>query len=106
MIESNLFEDYPLLTRLSRHSSTPTTTEATDVLRRVRASFEIQALLEQILSSRERLQEVAQRSYRHPNGFARIVLWKDGDFGAKVRLHVWTDNDVPSSGNRGNIHNH
>lgn len=35
------------------------------------------------------LAAVTARSYRHPNGFAKIVLHDAGPAGASIRLHVW-----------------
>lgn len=35
------------------------------------------------------LAEVTARSYRHPNGFAKLVLHDPGPDGTSVRLHVW-----------------
>ena len=51
----------------------------------------------------ERLREVVGRSYRHDNGFLKIVLLTRGD--AKWRIHIW---DPSSAGGPhvSNIHNH
>jgi hypothetical protein len=40
-----------------------------------------------LLDSDSALSEVAERSYSHPNGFAKIVLFVGGGYG--IRLHVW-----------------
>jgi hypothetical protein len=43
-----------------------------------------------ILGSPSRQEEIAGRSYWHPNGFAKLVLANDPHAG-QVRLHVWPD---------------
>src|SRR5690348_16988125 len=35
------------------------------------------------------LDEVAARSYSHPNGFAKIVLARTSRYGCELRLHIW-----------------
>ena len=63
---------------------------------------ELHAHLRQLLVSPDALAEIAARSYRHDNGFAKIVL-RSGQHGrGAVRLHVW-----PADGGADrNIHNH
>jgi hypothetical protein len=56
--------------------------------------------LAEILGSVSRQEEIAGRSYWHPNGFAKLVLADDPETG-QVRLHVWPD--VP---NDDDVHGH
>jgi hypothetical protein len=49
--------------------------------------------------------EIANRSYWHPNGFAKIVLHDSGDPGFRLRLHVWPPSATPSRG-ESNPHSH
>jgi hypothetical protein len=60
-------------------------------------------LLRTILASDERLADIASRSYRHANGFDKIVLSTDRSTGEKLRLHVWWPTDGAFEEN---IHNH
>jgi hypothetical protein len=57
--------------------------------------------VEQILGSADDLDAIAGRSYRHVNGFTKIVLWEASDTGAKLRVHVWSPHS-PSS----DVHDH
>jgi hypothetical protein len=61
---------------------------------------QLTALLEPVLSSRRVRQAIAERSYWHPNGYLKVVLW-GGSGQAQLRLHVWTSIDVT-----GDIHDH
>jgi hypothetical protein len=48
------------------------------------------ALAEGIGRSRSRLDEIAERSYWHPNGFMKLLLEERAGWG-QLRLHVWPD---------------
>ena len=60
---------------------------------------QVYALVQQIISNPALLAEVSARSYRHANGFLKVVLL---DRGYKLRLHVW----FPGSACEENIHDH
>lgn len=47
------------------------------------------------------LDEVASRSYAHPNGFRKLVIALARD-GTRLRVHHWPQGDVETS----NVHNH
>lgn len=47
----------------------------------------LQASLSFLQNHRDALSDVAAKSYTHSNGFAKIVLHDDGNYG--IRLHVW-----------------
>lgn len=61
-------------------------------LRRVTSAFAhksvVRDIVADILSNNEYLEEIAARSYPHPIGFDKLVLWQNAD-GAKMRLHVY-----------------
>lgn len=46
-------------------------------------------LLADIMADDTKLAEIGQRSFRHVNGFDKIVLCEDRDQGWKLRLHIW-----------------
>jgi hypothetical protein len=58
--------------------------------------------LKEILENSQLLKEVAARSYRNPNGFHRLGLFKTKT-GAEIRFHVWEDS---VSATIENIHQH
>jgi hypothetical protein len=49
-------------------------------------------VLRGILCSRKRVQELTGHAYFHTNGFDKLVLDSLGEFGCKLRLHVWRGN--------------
>lgn len=49
-----------------------------------------------LLADRQRLAEIAEKSYFHPNGFAKVVLHADEHHG--IRLHVWPAERDPQAG--------
>jgi hypothetical protein len=59
------------------------------------------ALLDAVLSERRWLADIAQYSYAHPNGFAKIVLLHSDQF--QLRLHIWRPGTTSVTEN---IHNH
>jgi hypothetical protein len=62
--------------------------------------LQMPARLDAILRSRSSREEIAARSYWHPNGFLKLVL--EGSSGApQLRMHVWPE---PRGG--GDIHDH
>jgi hypothetical protein len=61
-------------------------------------------LLTGILRSESSLRQVATSSYRHLNGFDKIVLASFGRELCKLRLHVWWGDREKDT--RENIHNH
>ena len=58
------------------------------------------ARLDAIARSRARQDEIADRSYWHPNGFIKLVL-EERPGGGQLRLHVW-----PQVGDEDDIHSH
>jgi hypothetical protein len=76
---------------------TPSTTLASD-LRAARSRLPERVTA--ILRSRARQDAIASRSYWHPNGFAKLVLFAEAQWG-QLRLHVWPDRLV-----KGDIHGH
>jgi len=79
------------------------TREAADVLGGIRDRNQAPNILADVLANEERLAWVAERSYRHPNGFDRLVLHGGVDARRTVRLHIWWP-DEPASVEQ--IHNH
>lgn len=51
----------------------------------------VASMLTRIRTSPESLAEVGRLSVWHPNGFAKIVLHRDGERRFGVRLHVWPE---------------
>jgi hypothetical protein len=45
-----------------------------------------------------------EKSYAHPNGFIKIVLFSQPRF--QLRLHLWRIPEVNANGSTGNAHNH
>lgn len=60
-------------------------------------------LLRALSANQQRLDEVAGRSFFHPNGFNKVVLLKEQRaFGIELRLHVWAKPGDAMA----DIHNH
>lgn len=59
-------------------------------------------IIDQVLLKKKILNQIAIRSYNHPNGFYKILLFSEPDY--KLRLHIW----YPSKGRQQieNIHYH
>ncbi|MFE0463220.1 hypothetical protein ACFW1A_28595, partial [Kitasatospora sp. NPDC058965] len=62
------------------------------------------ALVAGIAADEGRFAEVAGRSVRHPNGFAKIVLLVGEQF--RLRLHTWEAGAAAGGAPQENIHNH
>lgn len=60
----------------------------------------LHSFLHSILGDKRQLESVASRSYRHGNGFYKIVLESDKSF--KLRLHIWLAGELGEE----NIHDH
>jgi hypothetical protein len=52
--------------------------------------------LSALIGDRDRLTEIAELSYHHPNGFAKVVLHAAKEYG--IRLHVWPTGRPPHAG--------
>ncbi|WP_103343386.1 hypothetical protein [Amycolatopsis sp. CA-126428] len=63
------------------------------------------AWLREMSADRIAVAELLERSYWHPNGFAKIVLGSIAEFGFRIRLHIWPRSDTPSRG-ESNPHSH
>lgn len=64
----------------------------------------IRAALQAVRGSDVEMSTVGQRSYRHPNGFTKIVIADSAAPEFKIRAHLW---DVGSKvGDESDIHNH
>lgn len=62
----------------------------------------VKHLIQKILHSTLLLEEIANRSYCHDNGFDKIVIAKGNDL--QLRIHIWWDGiDIEG---QPNIHNH
>ncbi|GAA2824308.1 hypothetical protein [Kribbella solani] len=61
----------------------------------------LDAICHRVLDDPELLAEVAARSYRHQNGFDKIILFEDAA-GALIKLDVWWGDNT----GWGEIHNH
>lgn len=61
----------------------------------------LKEICSEISRSPDLLRQVARTSYRHPNGFDIIGIWRDHD-DARIKLDVWWENDT----DWGWIHNH
>ena len=66
---------------------------------------EVRGLVKTVMSDRAALERLARLSFAHPNGFDRLVIASDPDSGARLRVHVWWDDDDRTIG-AGHIHNH
>lgn len=77
--------------------------EPLSALGTLRATTPLAALLELIRRDRSSLSELASCSYRHRNGFDKIVLASAGNGGMKLVLHVWPTSDLPD---QDHIHDH
>src|SRR5205814_10730631 len=61
------------------------------------ASFLFQ--LKEMLRDDAAVRAAADRSYWHPNGFAKLGLFKSADLEFRIRLHVWQRiSDEPPAG--------
>ncbi|MDA0633315.1 hypothetical protein OUY22_07770 [Nonomuraea sp. MCN248] len=77
--------------------------QARQLLRDIISSGELPALLQSALRDEAYLARVAADSYRHNNGFDKIVLVAGPDNRYKLRLHIWWPNRDRHSEH---IHNH
>jgi hypothetical protein len=73
-------------------------------LSRMREDGSLHSRIRAILRHRDLLAAVAERSYRHPNGFDKIVLAVGTAPKWKLRVHYW--HDWSSQTMDPNIHNH
>ncbi len=67
------------------------------------ARSDLGMLIDIALASEEILARIQQASFRHPNGFDRIVLRRDNGTKRALRLHLW---GPPSISAEQDIHNH
>lgn len=65
------------------------------------ATGEAASTVEALLGDSASLDDVASRSYAHPNGFRKLVIALAED-GTKLRVHRWPQGDAETS----NVHNH
>ena len=61
-------------------------------------------LIKNVLNDEAHINDVSKVSYRHINGFDKIVLYSSGDNLFKLRLHIWWPTKAAYS--REHIHNH
>ncbi|MBE8517215.1 hypothetical protein ILP97_06780 [Amycolatopsis sp. H6(2020)] len=74
--------------------------------RRIRTGRrELAGWLRELIADQAAVAEIAKRSYWHPNGFAKIVLYTGIDPEFRIRLHVWPRGETPSRG-ESNPHSH
>lgn len=74
-----------------------------EALRPYNATRAVCELLGSILRDESWLEDIARRSYEHPNGFVKIVLMSTRQF--QLRLHVWRQGTGIGT-ELENIHNH
>jgi hypothetical protein len=77
--------------------------DPSSALEALRATASLTALLRLLRTDAARLTLVASNSYRHRNGFDKIVLAAPGGSPLKLVLHVWPDGGLTTSDN---IHDH
>lgn len=65
-------------------------------------AIDLKGVLISVIESYSRLDAIARRSYKHDNGFMKIVLSEAEHSNAKVRFHIWKAPAVVSS----DIHDH
>ena len=78
-------------------------TEPSIALTTLRSTAPLASVLELIQKDTSSLARLASCSYRHRNGFDKIVLASGGGAGLKLVLHVWPRHDLPDEDH---IHNH
>jgi hypothetical protein len=81
---------------MSRRSEDWTSSTGHAALRE--ASTLLPMVLESLLERTELLAAVAQRSYIHANGFAKIVLARSDNGQEQLRLHIWPESSTPDPG--------
>jgi hypothetical protein len=81
----------------------PSLRELTGVLADWKRTEVIENFLREIVSNEETLASVARQSYRHDNGFWKVVIGHRGP--VKLRVHIWNNLSMGPSGDS-NIHNH
>jgi len=67
----------------------------------------LRATLQSVVEDSDAIAAIAKRSYRHDNGFWKIVLKETDAY--KLRLHIWRSSGIERSeekNKRANIHNH
>jgi len=92
------------LDNLFSSQALPSWDEQLQAVRRLAQPARFISLLESVLDSEAALQEIASRSYVHPNRFDKISLISSSIPDYKLRLHIWW----PSSedGFTESVHNH
>jgi hypothetical protein len=63
---------------------------------------EVADALEALAQDDLTMKGIASLSYRHANGFFKLVLHRSSETGAAIRLHAWMPDQVSAE----NIHNH
>ena len=75
-----------------------------DALTVVAQPGNFRSILAELASNRALLEEAANRSVWHPNGFGKIILLSQPQY--KLRLHVWGYNEGSPVPAQESIHNH
>lgn len=75
-----------------------------NILKNISATYNLKKILLEIIDSEERLSQLSNHSYLHSNGFDKIVIDSFSEFGLKLRLHIWwnENNHIEES----TVHNH
>lgn len=85
---------------LIQHDAAASDLQAVALLLKDFAAERLEATLRNLLSQKESMQMIARNSYKHGNGFYKLVLAETEDF--KLRLHVWEEGQAAEE----NIHEH
>lgn len=91
----------PVISELLACESDVTGQKTCEALKKTSEPNRLTKCFEELAGNREYLEWIAARSYRHSNGFDKIVLGESPS-GAKVRLHMWWKD----SGTRSDVHDH
>jgi hypothetical protein len=75
-----------------------------DLLNKICSLTHPSDLIKNVLNNEAHINDVSKMSYRHINGFDKIVLYSSGDNLFKLRLHIWWPTEAAYS--REHIHNH
>jgi|SRR5271157_254917 len=96
------------LQELPRHFSSDTAVAQNSAFLRALAADEApERLIHEILADREALSRIASRSYRHANGFDKILLFDSRQAGAyRLSIHHWYSAHGESPSKDEPIHNH
>lgn len=88
------------------HKGLSFTQISSEMLKEISKFNNVNSILMSVLQNSALLYEISKRSYKHSNGFYKIVLGELDVCGAKLRLHIWKSSAYTIKFEDNDIHNH